>query len=72
MRRRMRVFAPLGQMGVRVGNKLMGREPAEDKEQQRRREDAERKAIVSLYGRDLSSEDEIADAPEAPRKDNAA
>jgi len=58
LRRRMRMFSPLGNAARR-------------REEQRRQEDAERKAIVSVEGRDLSSEDEIADAPPAPAKDAA-
>ncbi|HSE48483.1 MAG TPA: hypothetical protein VLA96_04685 [Terriglobales bacterium] len=66
-RRQMRVHPTL------TATRKPGRQPltgAGSDENRRRREDAERKAIVSVHGEDLSSEDEIADAPEG--KENAA
>ena len=64
MRRSMRIFSPFRS----VTPKTTASQPSERSEEQRRREDAERKAIVSVRGQDLSSEDEIADAPPAPAK----
>lgn len=69
MRRRMRLFAPLGRAAARPANSPLARKNA-DREQQRRREDAERKAIVSVHGEDLSSEDEIGAA--RPERDESA
>lgn len=66
LRRKMRVYPALAPAtpAARFGDHplLRRRErrahPRDDAEQ-RRYEDAERKAIVSIHGRDLSSEDEI-------------
>jgi hypothetical protein len=60
IRRKMRVYPPLtpATAGPRPAPPApRGREAGEE---QRRYQDAERKAIVSLYGRDLNSEQEIA------------
>jgi hypothetical protein len=56
---------------TRKPDRLSGTASAANDENRRRREDAERKAILSVHGQDLSSEDEIADTPESKRE-NAA
>ena len=67
MRRKMRVYPAL------LGAKLR-RKTEVDAAEKRRWQDAQENAIVSVNGKDLSSEDEIADAPENPAGDrkNAA
>jgi hypothetical protein len=71
LRRQMRIFSPSTRASARPAGETKPKNAAVG-EEQRRREDAERKAIVSVQGRDLSSEDEIADAPPEPGKEKAA
>ena len=67
-RRQMRVHPTL--TATKKPSRLPLTGGAGNDENRRRREDAERKAIVSVRGEDLSSEDEIAGAPEGT--ENAA
>jgi hypothetical protein len=67
-RRQMRVHPAL--TATRKSKRSPVPASAGNDENRRRREDAERRAILSVHGEDLSSEDEIADAPEG--KENAA
>ena len=72
LRRRMRVYPALASAAAKYPNHpLLSRRLSEA--DRRRYEDARRTAIVSINGKDLSSEDEIQDArPERDRKRNAA
>jgi hypothetical protein len=76
LRQKMRVY-PSTPVGTRGAEAALASRQAEHGNQQsadkRRAEDQQRKAIVSLFGEDLSSEDSIAEArPEKDGKEEAA
>ena len=76
LRQKMRVY-PSTPVGTRGAEAALAPRQAEHGNQQsaerRRMEDQQRKAIVSLFGEDLSSEDSIAEArPEKGRNEDAA
>lgn len=71
LRRKMRIYPPLApaSLGARFPNHplLRRRLQTEPDAEERRWQDARENAIISVNGKDLSSEDEIADA-EPPRE----
>jgi len=81
LRQKMRVYPATSPMSNRVHDDMAVAKPREGEEEnaeKRRYEDARRKAIVSVHGEDLSSENHIADAQERRsgrvrrREENAA
>ncbi len=78
MRRKMRIYPPLNPatIGARFPNHplLRRRHEADQDAEDRRWQDARANAIISVHGKDISSEDEIEDAPEKPadKRDKAA
>ncbi len=79
LRRRMRVYPTLATAAARFPNHpLLSRRLGEEDRSRydadrRRREDARRTAIVSIHGKDLSSEDEIKNGrPERDDQERAA
>jgi hypothetical protein len=74
-RRRMRLYPTLATAAAQhPDHPLLRRKLTEEdrKAERRRQEDTRRTAIVSLYGEDLSSEDEIQERPDRRKGDKAA
>ncbi len=77
LRRKMRIYPPLHPaLGARFPNHpLLRRRLQTDQDAEERRwQDARENAIVSIHGKDISSEDQIEDAPQKPagERDKAA
>ena len=76
MRRKMRVYPPLtpASLGARYPNHpLLRRRLQTDQDAEERRwQDARENAIISIHGKDISSDDEIGDAEQPPDGKKAA